>query len=177
MSSEAPIAPVRQQSLTRNNLRVMHHTCWESGKETFWSQTLRNRKKMDASEIHAKRLNAKEVLTPMSGENFHVPDRRWNGQTLWRRSGTENIHLNPGSPRPRRRTRTFSARIRPVFFTTFSRLITVWWWSKIWFLVQFRALNLPSSRWTQSQTVRAERSVIPNSTEVTWPGLQVGHWM
>ena len=25
---------------------------------------------MDASEIHARRLNAKEVLTPMKGENF-----------------------------------------------------------------------------------------------------------
>ena len=29
--------------------------------------------KMDASEIHAKRLNAKEVLTPMSGEKFVFP--------------------------------------------------------------------------------------------------------
>ena len=26
--------------------------------------------KMDASEIHARRLNAKEVLTPQSGEHF-----------------------------------------------------------------------------------------------------------
>ena len=25
---------------------------------------------MDASEIHARRFNAKEVLTPMSGDNF-----------------------------------------------------------------------------------------------------------
>ena len=29
--------------------------------------------KMDASEIHAKRLNAKEVLTPMNGEKFIFP--------------------------------------------------------------------------------------------------------
>ena len=29
--------------------------------------------KMDASEIQAKRLNAKEVLTPMSGDNFLFP--------------------------------------------------------------------------------------------------------
>ena len=28
---------------------------------------------MDASEIYAKRLNAKEVLTPMSGEKFIFP--------------------------------------------------------------------------------------------------------
>ena len=29
---------------------------------------------MDASEHHARRLNAKEVLTPMKGDNFTFPD-------------------------------------------------------------------------------------------------------
>ena len=28
---------------------------------------------MDASELHVRRLNAKEVLTPMKGENFIIP--------------------------------------------------------------------------------------------------------
>ena len=28
---------------------------------------------MDVSEIHARRLNAKEVLTPMEGDNFTFP--------------------------------------------------------------------------------------------------------
>ena len=28
---------------------------------------------MDASELHARRLNAKEVLTPMKGDNFKFP--------------------------------------------------------------------------------------------------------
>ena len=28
---------------------------------------------MDASKLHASRLNAKEVLTPMKGENFYIP--------------------------------------------------------------------------------------------------------
>ena len=60
---------------------------------------------MDASELHARRLNANEVLTPMKGDNFIVPNRRWNSQNLWRRSGSENTHLNPGQPRQRRRTR------------------------------------------------------------------------
>ena len=31
---------------------------------------------MDASELHARRPNAKEVLTPMKGDNFIVPNRR-----------------------------------------------------------------------------------------------------
>ena len=56
---------------------------------------------MDAPEINAKRLNAKEVLTFMSGEKFILPIAHGNSKTLWRRSGSENIHFDPGSPRPR----------------------------------------------------------------------------
>ena len=33
---------------------------------------------MDASEIHARRLTAKEVLTPMKGEKIYIPSRRRN---------------------------------------------------------------------------------------------------
>ena len=72
---------------------------------------------MDASKLHARRLNAKEVSTPMKNEKKCIPSRRWNSQSLWRRSGSENIHLNPGSPRPRRRTRSFSKRIRRTLFS------------------------------------------------------------
>ena len=36
----------------------------EFGKETFWSQTFEELERMDAPEIHAGRLNAKEVFTP-----------------------------------------------------------------------------------------------------------------
>ena len=35
---------------------------------------------MDASEIHARRLNAKKVLTPMKGDNFYIPSRRWSSK-------------------------------------------------------------------------------------------------
>ena len=94
------------------------------------------------------------------------PCRRWNSPNFWRRSGSENIHLNPGSPRPRRRTRKSSRRIWRVFFKPIPRLIVVWWWSKNWFVVNFRQHYLLSPRWTQSQTVRAERSIIPHSTEI-----------
>ena len=81
--------------------------------------------KMDASEIHVWRLNAKEVLTPQNGEKivFPIADGTVN-QTIWRKPGSENIHLNPGPPRPRRRTRKSSRRIGRVFTNTFSRLIT-----------------------------------------------------
>ena len=33
--------------------------------------------------------------------------RRWTNQTSWRRSGTENIHLNAGSPNSRRTSKRF----------------------------------------------------------------------
>ena len=36
--------------------------------------------KMDASEIHAGRLNAKEVLTLQNCEHFYVTDRRWKSK-------------------------------------------------------------------------------------------------
>ena len=51
---------------------------------------------MDASEIYSKRLNAKEVIFPKQGE-FIFSSRRWTNQKLWRRSGTENIHLGAAS--------------------------------------------------------------------------------
>ena len=70
----------------------------------------------------------------------------------------------------RRRTRKCSRRIRRVLFHSISRLIAGWRRGKIWFLVKFRELHLPSSRWTQSQTVRAERRIIPNSITIYWRG-------
>ena len=60
---------------------------------------------MDAPEIHARRLNAKEVLTPMKGDNFIFPVADGTVKNPWRRSGSETIHFNPGSSRQRRGTR------------------------------------------------------------------------
>ena len=64
---------------------------------------------MDASELHARRLIAKEVLTPQRSE-IHFPGRRWNSQNPWRRSTSETIHLYPGSLRTRTRTRSFQGK-------------------------------------------------------------------
>ena len=52
---------------------------------------------MDASELHARRLNAKEVLTPQRSGNV---------------ISSENIHLNPGAFGRRRRTRKSSRKVR-----------------------------------------------------------------
>ena len=93
----------------------------------------------------------------------HIPNRRWNGKVLWRRSGSENIHFDPGKPRPRRRTRKPSKnRIRRIFNPT-SRLIFVWWWSWKWFLYStemhrfdkgWRKYRRLLERWWRSRIVR-----------------------
>ena len=55
---------------------------------------------MDASEIFSKRLNAKEVIFPKQGE--YSSNIRWTNQNPWRRSGTENIHLDTAATKSRR---------------------------------------------------------------------------
>ena len=63
---------------------------------------------MDASDIYSERLNAKEVIFPKENGKCVFPVADGGIKLRWRRSGTENIHLNPGEPRPRRRTRKSS---------------------------------------------------------------------
>ena len=78
---------------------------------------------VDASEIHSKRLNAKEVIFPKEKGEFIFSNRRWTNQTPWKRSGTENIHLDTGTSNSRRKSRRLSWRIRRVSSTT-SRLVS-----------------------------------------------------
>ena len=49
---------------------------------------------MDASEIYSKRLNAKEAIFPKENGKFVL----WTNQSFWKRSGTENTHLDTGRP-------------------------------------------------------------------------------
>ena len=92
---------------------------------------------------------------------------RQTNQTFWRRSGTENTHLDTGTPNSRRESQRFSWRTRRVCSTT-SRLTSGWRWSDKWFLVHVRKLHFPPSHWTESQTLLAERRIIPFSTERHW---------
>ena len=77
---------------------------------------------MEVSEIYSKRLNAKEVIFPQT-RRIYFSNRRWTNQTFWRRSGTENTHLDTGTPNSRRKSQGFSWRIGRVSSTT-SRLIS-----------------------------------------------------
>ena len=83
---------------------IIYHTRVESGKETFLVADIEEVEKMEASEIHAWRLNAKEVLAPKNGEQFVFPVADGTVK-LWKRSGSENIQLNPGQPRPREKNK------------------------------------------------------------------------
>ena len=65
---------------------------------------------MDASELHARRFNAKEVLTPQRSEHFILPVADGTVKNLWWRTVSENIHLNPGSYGTRRRTSNSTSR-------------------------------------------------------------------
>ena len=62
---------------------VVHFTRRDSGKETLWSQ-IEELEEMDASELHARRLNAKEVFSPQRSGNFIFPVEGGTVQKQWR---------------------------------------------------------------------------------------------
>ena len=118
---------------------------------------------MDASEIYATRLNAKEVLTHVSGEKFISPiadetvkisggDQRLRTSTLIRdrtNRGEEQAHINNHLFVIAQDDSTLDdAEARNDFWSTSGDF------------------SFPSSCGTQSQTLRAERSIIPYSTEI-----------
>ena len=72
---------------------------------------------VDASEIHARMPNAKEVLTPMKNEKFVFPVADGTVKISGGDLTSENIHLNPGSYGTRRGTRNSSRRIRRTLFS------------------------------------------------------------
>ena len=123
---------------------------------------------MDASELHARRLNAKEVLTPMKGDNFVFPvedgtdktlggDRRLRPSTLIRdrpgRGEEQEVFRGESdelsSPTPHQDDSTLDdAEAENDFWTITGDFIC------------------SPSRGTPSQTVRAERRIISCSDEV-----------
>ena len=52
---------------------------------------------LDASESHARILNAKEKLTPKNGEIFHIPNRRWNSKNCLEEIKETKNHLLRGT--------------------------------------------------------------------------------
>ena len=128
-------------------------------------EELEELEQMDASEIHARRLNANEVLTPMKGDNFIFPvadgtvkisggDQHLRTPTLMRDlpdQGEEQEILQGesdglSSPAPHQDDSTLDdAEAKNDFWSIGYRLLP--------------------SRGTQSQTVHAERRIISYSAE------------
>ena len=123
---------------------------------------------MDASEIYSKRLNAKEVIFPKEKGEFIFPiadgriktpggDQELKTPTLMRehpiRGGSHVDFLgesegSPPSP-PQDSYPDAGEAINDL-------------------LVHVRKLHIPQSRWTLSQTLLADRRIIPYSTEIHW---------
>ena len=94
---------------------------------------------------------------------IHISSRRWTNQIYWRRSGTENIHLDTGTPNSRRKSKGFSWRIRRVASSTTSRLTSGCRWSKNFFFGPCQETS-----YSTITLKPAERRIIPYSTEIHW---------
>ena len=95
---------------------------------------------MDVFEIHARRLNAKGVSTPMSGEKFISPIADGTVKLSGGDQVLRTSILIWESPDRGEEQGTSSRRIRTVFINPIWRLIVALRWSKQWFLVHFREL-------------------------------------
>ena len=73
---------------------------------------------MDASENLLKKTQCKGSNVSQRKWKFYFSSRRWTNKIHWRRSGTENTHLDTGAPNSRRKLKGFSWRIRRVSSTT-----------------------------------------------------------
>ena len=80
---------------------------------------------MDASEIHAKRLNAKEVMLPKSGENYKFPVADGTVKPCGGHQALKTSTFDTESTSSRRKSPRHSWRFRRVLTNhAFSRLIS-----------------------------------------------------
>ena len=113
---------------------------------------------MDASEFHARRLNAKEVLTRMKGDSF--PGRRWNSQKLLEEI---DIVLDEEKNKKFFEENQTNSLLQTLFKMTQHGTMRK---PKSDVLVFHGRFQLSPSRGIQSQTVHAERRIISYSDEV-----------
>ena len=115
------------------------------------------------SEIHAWRRNAKDIITPKSGDNFILPIADGTVQLYGREYGIRKFTLmrdQLASSEDLRGGKSWEA-------STCKRNMR-WRRNPHWFLVDRRGFHLSSSRRISSSALRAERRHIPNSPEIHW---------
>ena len=155
-----------------------HYTRGEFGRVTYWLQTSGVGNDGRIGNLLKKKTQCEKGWYFLMKKENLFSNRRLTNQTPWTRSRPENIHLDTAASNSRRKSHWFSWRIRRVSSTT-SRLVSGCRWSDKWFLVHVRKLHIPPSRWTQSQTLLAERRIIPYSSwnTLTYPELLIRIWM
>ena len=122
-------------------------------------------KEMDASELYARRLNAKEVFTPMKGEHFIFPV----ADGTVKHSGGDQVLRTSTLIRDRPDRREERGILRGESDGSPSTPLR----DSSWYVGEARddlwsisGKRKQSSRGTQSQTVRAERRIISYSSEI-----------
>ena len=144
----------------------MHCTRAESGKETLWSQTLKNWSGW--TRLNSTRLNAKEMSTPQRSELFIflVADgtvkNSWGDQDL--RTSTFTRERQEWGEEQEILQGKSDELDSPT--TTSRRLDAGWWESWRWLLDDHRRIHFSSSRCAPSQTARAKRRKISYSDGV-----------
>ena len=98
-------------------------------------------------------------------DKHHVPIRGWNSKIVSKRSRSPRIPSKAGSTCNETRSQRRTSRKLGAVSTNRN---TWWRWSPQWLLVNRRWLHLSSSHWTSSSPLRAERRIVPNSTEMCW---------
>ena len=123
--------------------------------------------KMDASEIHPRRINAKEVLTPQRREYFYIPICRRHSKLVRKRPRIPRTHSKTGTT-----CREWRFQWRTSRWTRWASTDRIeWWrWSPERLFVDSRWLHLTSWHWTSGSTLCAERRNFPYSTEIHWCG-------
>ena len=116
---------------------------------------------MDASERHARRLNAKEVLTRQRSGNFTFPVADGTVKICGREQRLRTSTLTRERPERGEEQEVLQGKSDELDSPNpTSRLDAGWWVSKKWLLHDHRRIHLSSSRCTQSQAARAERRKI-----------------
>ena len=112
-----------------------------------------------------RRLKAKEVLVTQKKWIICIFCGRWHSKLWEKRLRIPGTHAETWTNRKERGSqRRFSRRSGRVSTCRTRR----WRWSPKRFLVYSGWLHLPSSHWTESSTLCAERRNIPCSTEIHW---------
>ena len=133
------------------------------GKETFWLLILKNLKKLDASEIYPRRLNAKEVLTTHKDGEFVFPVADGSATV----SGRDYEFQEPT---PRRESTVKRERISAENLKAIGKSVNLKKQKMTRKLKKtsglFKETSFTVTIRTESQTLLTKRRVIPFSTEI-----------